>query len=342
MRRARHAAGGRRRSRGAGPDAVHQRGRARALGQQHARVLVPGARSRGRGPRLLPGHAVEEAVQTGARRGALRLRRGDLRPIQEPLRTPALVLHHLRRSAPQPGAAVQGDRLRRLPGETRAVHARDPVPRVQGCAAPARDPRGHRGQPAHLPADRPFDPEDARLPERARPVRAGGDDRGAVAEGDPRATGVPRGRRPRLPDALTTGRDPRRGRGAADPAGDTDRLGTRGSAVHPRRAVDRPASAGQSATPRHVDPPPRSRQYAHRRRARRGDDHRSGPHRRHRSAGGGARRSHRVLGRSQGSPRLRRSRSRGRTSPGDDPSLPRLRGASPTGGSASRACASTT
>ena len=58
----------------------------------------------------------------------------------------------------------------------------------------------------------------------ARALRARGDDRGAAAEGDPRAARVPRGRRSRLPDALTTGRDPRRRRGAADPAGDPDRL----------------------------------------------------------------------------------------------------------------------
>ena len=98
-------------------------------------------------------------------------------------------------------------------------------------------------------------------------------------------------------------RDPRRRGGAADPAGDPDRLGAGGCPLHPGRAVDRPASAGQPAAARHADPPPGSREHADRRRARRGDDRRGRPHRRHRAAGGGARRSDRLLGRPQGTAR---------------------------------------
>ena len=69
---------------------------------------------------------------------------------KQPLRTPALVLHHLRRSAPQPRAPVQGDGLGCRAGEDGAVHAGDPVPCVQGRPAPAGDPRGHGRRPPHL------------------------------------------------------------------------------------------------------------------------------------------------------------------------------------------------
>ena len=342
VRRARHPAGGGRGAGGARRDALDQRGRARTVGEQHPRVLVPGARGRGRGPRLLPGHAMEEAPQAGARRGALRLGRGDLRPVPEPVRTPALVLHDLRGRAPQPRAALQGDGLRRLAGEARAVHARDPVPGVQGSAAPARDARGHGGWAEHLAADRPLDPEDPRVPRPDRALGAGGDDRRAAAEGDPREARVPRGRRPRLPDALAAGGDPRGRGGAADPAGDPDRLGAGGCPLHPGRAVDRAASAGQSSVAGHADPPPGSREHADRRRARRGDDHGGGPHRRHRAGSGGARRSDRLFGRPQGIARRGRV-AHGRVPLGQavDPGA-RRRGASPIDGFASRACVSTT
>ena len=129
-----------------GPHAVHQRRRARAVGEQHARVLVPRPRGRRRGPRLLARHAVEEAPQAGAGRRALRIRRGDLRPLQEPVRAAAAVLHHLRRCAPQHRAAPQGDGLGCVAREARAVHARDPVPGVQGRHGSA--PRRSRSRSA--------------------------------------------------------------------------------------------------------------------------------------------------------------------------------------------------
>ena len=75
---------------------------------------------------------------------------------------------------------------------------------------------------------------------------------GAPAQGDPRAARVPRRRGARLPDAGPRGRHARRRRGAADPARDTDRQRARRRAVHPRRAVDRPAPARQPAPARHA------------------------------------------------------------------------------------------
>ena len=52
-------------------------------------------------------------------------------------------------------------------------------------------------------------------------------------------------RGPELPDARPRGHDAVRGREPAHPAGNPDRLATHRRAVHPRRAVDRPAPAGQ-------------------------------------------------------------------------------------------------
>ncbi len=139
---------------GARPRPVGARGRARAVGERHARVLVPGARGGGRGPRLRPRHAVEAPAEEGARCAAARLRRSDLREVQEPVRPSARVLDHLRGRDPEHRAPPHRDRLRRGSGEARAVHARDPVPRVQGRAPSARDARGHDRREATSPRSR--------------------------------------------------------------------------------------------------------------------------------------------------------------------------------------------
>ena len=57
--------------------------------------------------------------------------------------------------------------------------------------------------------------------------------------------GVPDRRRPALPDARPRGADALRRRGPADPPGQPGRRGAGGRALHPRRAVDRPAPARQ-------------------------------------------------------------------------------------------------
>ena len=119
------------------PTSSINEGAHRAVGEQHARVLVPRARGGGRGARVLARHAVEEAPEGRARRPALRLGRGGLRPVQEPVQPPALVPHHLRGRAPQHRAPPRRDRLGRGAREARAVHARDPVPDVQGLCASA-------------------------------------------------------------------------------------------------------------------------------------------------------------------------------------------------------------
>ena len=69
------------------------------------------------------------------------------------------------------------------------------------------------------------------------------DDRRGVAQGDPRAAQVPDRRRAALPGPRPRSADALRRRSAADPPGQPGRRGAGRGAVHPRRAVDRPAPA---------------------------------------------------------------------------------------------------
>ena len=101
---------------------------------------------------------------------------------------------------------------------------------------------------------------------------------------------VPGQRRRRLPvDGARVG-DAIGRRGAADPAGDADRLVAGRRAVHPRRAVDRPAPARQRAVDRDAEAPARPWQHRARGRARRGDHARGRPPGRHGAGRGRARR----------------------------------------------------
>ena len=84
-----------------------------------------------------------------------------------------------------------------------------------------------------------------------------------------------------------------------------------GRALHPRRAVDRPAPARQRAADRHARAAARPRQHGHRRRARRGHDARRRPPRGPRP---GRRRARRPAGGARARPR--RSRRSPRRSPG--------------------------
>ena len=78
-------------------------------------------------------------------------------------------------------------------------------------------------------------------------------------------------------------------RGAADPAGDPDRLLAGGRPLHPRRALDRPPPARQREADRHAAAAARPGQHGDRGRARRGNDPRRRPRRRPRPRGRRAR-----------------------------------------------------
>ena len=99
-------------------------------------------------------------------------------------------------------------------------------------------------------------------------------------------------------------------RGAAHPPGHADRRGPHGRALHPGRAVHRPAPARQRAAHRHARAPARFGQHRHRGRARRGHHpqrrlrhrHGAGRGRARRPGGGGrqARRDREVRGLAHG------------------------------------------
>ena len=116
--------------------------------------------------------------------------------------------------------------------------------------------------------------------------------------------------RPRRGDAL-------RRRGAAASARDPDRLAARRRALHPRRAVDRPAPARQRQADRDAPAAARSRQHRPRRRARRADDAHRGLARGHGAGRGRARRLGRRGGHGGGRDGRTRSRSPASSSPGE-------------------------
>ncbi len=113
---------------------------------------------------------------------------------------------------------------------------------------------------------------------------------------DRRAAAVPGERGDRLPLDGPRLRDALRRGGPADPAGHADRLLAGGGAVHPRRALDRPAPARQLEADRHPGAPARPRQHGDRGRARRADDARRRPPRGPRPRRGRARGADRRAG----------------------------------------------
>ena len=136
----------------------------------------------------------------------------------------------------------------------------------------------------------------ARVGRRARAVGSRPRDRAADPARDRGAAAVPRQRRRRLPEHGAGGGDAVGRRGAADPARDADRLVAGGRALHPRRAVDRPAPARQRAADRDAGAAARPRQHRARGRARRGHDARGRPRDRHGARRRRARRPRRRTG----------------------------------------------
>ena len=291
---ARLADGDRPRARGAGPVAVARRGRDPAVGERRHQLL----RADHAGDRRALRDRRRGAVG-GARRGRaeplpVRHERGQaVRLVPQPDGAQAVVHDHLRGDRPEPRAALPGDGQRLVAREDRGVHVGAAVPGVQGSAAAAGVARGQGRRPRDPRVQRDERQARARVARGARAVRPGPRDRAADPAGDRRAAAVPRERRRRLPvDGPRVGHAERR-RGAADPAGDADRLVAGGRAVHPRRAVDRPPPARQRAPDRDPEASARPRQHGAGGRARRGHDARGRPPGRH---GAGRRRARRLRG----------------------------------------------
>ena len=159
VRRPRRPSRGRPDARRARPGPVDRRGRAGSVVERPARVLGPGPR-RGRGlPRVLDDDPVEEAAQEGPRRRPVRLGRGDLRQVQEPVR-PARVRTGppTRASSPSSSAVTSRPTPRASGSGSRSSCARSRAGRAAGARLRPETPRGHGRRPEHLAAHRPFDP----------------------------------------------------------------------------------------------------------------------------------------------------------------------------------------
>ncbi len=156
-----------------------------------------------------------------------------------------------------PPARSSGATARRRPRRRReeleklmAVH---PCPACQGARLKPETPRGQASAGRTSPST-PSCPS-ARAARLYRGSKLDARERaiaGADPQGDPRAAGLPRERRPRLPHARSRRGDALGGRGPAHPPRDADRLAPDRRAVHPRRAVDRPAPARQPQAARHA------------------------------------------------------------------------------------------
>ena len=197
--------------------------------------------------------------------------RAALRDLPEQGGAEAQLHDHLRRHRAQPGAPLPRDRFGLHPRQDRAVHGRPALPGLPGSPAEAVDSGRARGRTQHLRDQPAVGGQADPLPERIGAQPSGGADRRPGAQGDSRAAELPRvgGRglsQPASQRRLAVGR-----RGAAHPAGDSDRLQPGGRALHPRRALHRPAPARQPAPHRDPAAPARPGQHGDRRGARRGD-----------------------------------------------------------------------
>ena len=244
VRRPRHPARGRPRAGRPRPRPVRQRGRARAVGVRHARVLVPGPRGRRRGARHRPRRAVAQAVEEAARHPALR--------ADESIHVRYKNRYSRQRSYWTTYEGVIPN-IERRHAETDSDTARDKLEQFMR-EIPCRACKGARLRPETL-AVTLGDLNIARTDGRCRSAtRSRSSTRMDLTEREAMiAERLVKEIRARLGflvdvglDYLTLGRGgghARGRRGAAHPARDPDRQRPGGRAVHPRRAVDRPAPA---------------------------------------------------------------------------------------------------
>ena len=295
------------------PRPVGRRGRHRAVGRRPR--WSTGTASSRPSP-TLHGFSLDTPWKRAARRRTEIILYGSDEEIhvrlQEPVRPAALVPHHVRGRDPERRAAPRRDRVRHrsATGSSSSCARSRAGPARARASSPSRSPSRSAGatsasSPACRSATRSRSSSRLELSEREHMIAER-----LLKEIRDRLRFLRR-RRPRLPDPRPGGRHARRRRGPADPAGHADRQRPGRRALHPRRALDRPAPARQPPADRHAAPAARPGQHADRGRARRGHDPRRRPHRRHRSGRGRARRRDRVHGR----PRRTCSRSRALASP---------------------------
>ena len=176
------------------------------------------------------------------------------------------------RAYPQPGAALERDRIGLDARGARALHVGDPCPACNGYrlkpeALAVKIAGRHIGEVTELSireADRWFDRAAGALNAKQNEIAAR-----ILKEIRERLRFLERCR-PRLPHAGAGLRHAVGRRKPAHPAGLADRLGADRRALRARRALDRPAPARQRPPARHAEAPARPRQHGDRGRARRG------------------------------------------------------------------------
>ena len=178
-------------------------------------------------------------------------RRPHLRLLPEPLRAQALVHDHASRASSPTSSAATARPTPTTPREDRGVHVGAAVPGVRRRAAAARS--RWRCRSAGSASTRSRGCRRARAIEWFEELELTDTERQIarliLREIDERLRFLDNVGR-RLPVAGPRGGHALGRRGAADPAGHPDRLEPRGRALHPRRAVDRPAPARQRAADR--------------------------------------------------------------------------------------------
>ena len=183
--------------------------------------------------------------------------------------------------------------------ELETLHGRAALPGLRRQAAQAGGPGRDRRRPRTSRTCRPGRERGDGLgghPPRAAHASASRPSPAQVLKEITRPAGLPGRRGPGLPDRRSHQQHPVGRRGPAHPPGDPDRLEPDGRAVHPRRAVHRPAPARQRQADRDPDPAARPGQHAPRRGARRGDHPHGRLDRGHRARRGRTRRRGRGPG----------------------------------------------
>ncbi len=249
------------------------RGGADPLGRPHHRLLRPAAAGHRRGVRDSPRRALAGA---GRRTAGAAAERAARRPAPADVSGPA-------QGAPEPRGVVRGRaapvappahdlHVTRRAGIGGAVHVAAALCCLRRRTVAPGEPGGNGRRPVDLRGQPALGRAGARLLQRTQPRSDPRDDRRAGHPRDHRAAAVPGRRRRGLPDPRPGGGHALGRRGAAHPAGDPDRIRPDGRALHPRRAVDRPAPAGQPQAHRHPRATPRPGQHGAGGRARRGHD----------------------------------------------------------------------
>ncbi len=192
--------------------------------------------------------------------------------LQEPVRAAAQLQRPLRGDHDRARAALREHRLGEDPRADRGPDGPAALPGLRGRPAAAGEPRGDRRRALDRRVLAALGASGPGVDRLARADRDRAGDRQARRPRGRGAADLPGLGRDRLSDPRAGGDYALRRRGAANPAGHSDRLQPRRCPLHPRRAVDRPAPARQREADRDAGAAPRPRQHRDRRRARRGDD----------------------------------------------------------------------